>query len=121
MCNLGDRLVTPTSAAAAAPPPVPGRPGGASLPQEVGDLLGTYFSEELDVRWTVQPGATSGVTLQRRNLPPIALAPRDTAGTRFTLIGSSVDVRFERDASGQVTGFILDVGDITGIRFVKLR
>jgi len=37
------------------------------------------------------------------------------------VIGSPVDVRFERDASGQVTGFILDVGDITGIQFVKLR
>lgn len=118
---LGDRLATPTPAAAAAAPPVPGRPAGSGLVQEVGDLPGTYFSEELDVRWTVQPGANSGIALQRRNLPPMALNPRDTTGTRFTGIGAPVDVRFERDTSGQVTGFILDVGDITGIHFVKLR
>ncbi len=60
---LGDRLATPTPAAAAAPPPVPGRPAGSGLLQEAGDLPGTYFSEELDVRWTVQPGATSGIAL----------------------------------------------------------
>jgi hypothetical protein len=51
----------------------------------------------------------------------VALALRDTATMRFTVTGSPVDVRFERDASGEVTGFIIDVGDITGIRFVKLR
>jgi hypothetical protein len=37
------------------------------------------------------------------------------------VIGSRAGIRFERDGSGQVTGFILDAGDITGIRFVRLR
>lgn len=59
---LGDRLATPTPAAAAAPPPVPGLPAGSGLLQEVGDLPGTYFSEELDVRWTVQPEAVGDIT-----------------------------------------------------------
>ncbi|CAN5761825.1 hypothetical protein BH23GEM3_BH23GEM3_00650 [soil metagenome] len=117
---LGDGLAAPTPATAAAPPPVPSRPAGSDFLTEFGDLPGAYFSEELDVRWTVQPGTTSGITLQRRNLPPVALAPLDTEGTRFMVIGSRVEVRFERDASGQVTGFILDVGDITGIQFARL-
>jgi CubicO group peptidase (beta-lactamase class C family) len=121
---LGDRLASPipaAAAAAAAAPPVPEREAVSGLLQDVGDLPGTYFSEELDVRWTVQSGAPGGIALQRRNLPAIALAPGDTAGTRFTLIGTRAAVRFERDASGRLTGFILDAGDITGIRFVKLR
>ncbi|MBA3638270.1 MAG: beta-lactamase family protein [Acidobacteria bacterium] len=118
---LGDQLAP---AAPAAPAAVPGGSVGSLVSGpllEVGNLPGTYFSEELDVRWTVQPGATDGIALQRRNLPPMALASRDPAKERFTMIGSPVDVRFERDASGQVTGFTLDVGDITGIRFVKLK
>jgi CubicO group peptidase (beta-lactamase class C family) len=118
---LGDRLAPPAPATAAAPPPVSDQPAGSGALEEVGNLPGIYFSEELDVRWTVHPGATIGIALQRRNLPPVALALRDTATMRFTVTGSPVDVRFERDASGEVTGFIIDVGDITGIRFVKLR
>ena len=118
---LGDRLATPTPAAAAAPLSVPRQPAGPSLLKAVGDLPGIYFSEELDVRWTILRVATNGIALQRLSLPPMALAARDTAGTRFTVIGALPEVRFERDASGNVTGFILDTGDITGIQFVKLK
>lgn len=120
---LGDQLAPAAPAALAAP----AMPRGSAQPLvpgpllEVGDFRGTYFSEELDIRWTVQTGATNGIALQRRNLPPVELALRDTAKARFTVIGSPVEVRFERDASGHATGFILDFGDITGIRFVKLK
>lgn len=114
---LGDQLgPVPTAA-------IPGGSAGSLLSSpllEVGDLPGAYFSEELDVRWTILPGATNGIALQRRNLPPMALASRDAAKTRFTAIGAQLEVRFERDASGRVTGFVIDSGDITGIRFVKL-
>jgi len=55
---------------------------------------------------------------------PFALAStntRDAAKVRFTAIGGPLEVRFERDATGRVTGFVIDSGDITGIRFVKLK
>lgn len=116
---LGDELGPAAPAAA-----IPGGSVGSLLSgvlQEVGDLPGTYFSEELDVRWTMLPGATSGIALQRRNLAPMALASRDAAKVRFTAIGAPLEVRFERDAAGRVTGFVIDSGDITGIRFVKLK
>ncbi|MGK2961869.1 MAG: serine hydrolase domain-containing protein [Gemmatimonadaceae bacterium] len=118
---LGHRLEALTPAPPAPQLPVPRGPEGSARPLEVGDLRGTYFSEELDVRWTVQHRASGGIALQRRNLPPVALASLDTTKTRFTVIGSPVEVRFERDASGRVAGFILVSGDITGIRFVKLK
>lgn len=110
--------------APAAPVAVPGGSVGSGLSgilREIGDLPGAYFSDELDVRWTILPGPTHGIALQRRNLPPMELASRDAAKTRFTGVGAPLEVRFERDASGRVTGFVIDSGDITGIRFVKLR
>lgn len=115
---LGDQLA-PVPAAT-----IPGGSVGSLLSSpllKIGDLPGAYFSEELDVRWTVLPGATSGIALQRRNLPPIELASRDAAKTRFTAVGAPLEVRFERDASGRVTGFVIESGDISGIRFVKLK
>ncbi len=74
-----------------------------------------------DVRWTVLPGSPSGIALQRRNLSPTALAARDTTGTRFALTGTPAAVRFQRNAVGRVTGFVVDAGDITNIRFEKLK
>lgn len=110
--------------APAAPMAVPAGTAGSLLSgilREIGDLPGAYFSEELDVRWTIHPGPTHGIALQRRNLPLTELASHDAAKTRFTAVGAPLEVRFERDASGRVTGFIINSGDITGIRFVKLR
>ncbi len=118
---LGEQLVALTPPAAAPAFPTPGEHTGSSVLQGVGDLPGTYFSDELDVRWTVLTGATNGIALQRRNLPAMALTSHDTTRTHFTLTGTPVHVHFERDATGRLTGFILDVGDITGIRFVKLK
>ena len=52
---------------------------------------------------------------------PIPLASRDTTNMRFTLTGTLAAVRFERDGVGRVTGFAVDAGDITNIRFAKLK
>ena len=118
---VGDRLAVPTTTTAAAAAPrvlattTPTRPVNAS------DLVGNYFSEELDIRWTILPSAPSGIALRRRNLSPISLASRDTTETHFTVLGTTAAVRFERNTVGRVTGFVVDAGDITNIRFVKLQ
>lgn len=116
---LGDRLGAPATPTEAAAPP--SSPGQAAPLKDVGDLPGAYFSDELDVRWTVLNDDTLGLALQRRNLPPTPLASRDTTRTRFAVTGTPAEVRFNRDSSGRVTGFVLDAGDITDIRFVKLQ
>lgn len=134
LCNLADagpaalsqRILDIYVGDQLGPSVAPTRPGGSvgstlsTLLLEVGDLPGTYFSDELDVRWTVQPDPRNGIALQRRNLPPMGLASRDQVLVRFTAVGGPIELRFERDASGRVTGFVLDNGDITGIRFAKL-
>ena len=118
---LGDRLAALTPAALSAPGPAFVEPVASSFLRDLADFTGSYFSAELDVRWTVLPSATNGIALQRRNLVSAALTSRDTTNTRFTIVGAPVELRFERDVSGRVTGFILDSGDIIGVRFVKLK
>jgi CubicO group peptidase (beta-lactamase class C family) len=119
---LGDRLAenapaTPAAVAAstAATSPV------SNVRFEARDLLGDYFSAELDARWTIQPGISDGIALQRRNLAPMPLSVFDTAQLRFTMPDTPLALRFERDGSGRVTGFIVDIDEISGIRFEKLR
>ena len=117
----GDRLAVPTPSTAAASSSGPGDTAAPLFTQNIGDRAGPYFSEELDVRWTILPGTTSGITLQRRNLLPMALASRDTTNTHFTVLGAQADVRFQRDAVGRVTGFVVNAGDITNIWFAKMK
>lgn len=52
---------------------------------------------------------------------PISLASCDTTNMRFTLTATPAEVRFKRDGVGRVTRFAVDAGDITDIRFAKLK
>ena len=117
---LGDQLAPPIT------PPLPGGTMGSRLSglgpfvARFSDFTGDYFSDELDVRWSIQPGTPSGIAIQRRNLSPLALEPRDPSMVSFTAVGTPLSVRFESDTAGRVTGFVIDSGDMTGILFVKL-
>jgi CubicO group peptidase (beta-lactamase class C family) len=119
---LGDRLAENAPATPAAVPASTAARSPISNPGfETRELLGDYFSAELDARWTIQPGATDGIALRRQNLAPMALSVIDTAQLHFTISDTPLALRFERDGSGHVTGFIADIDEISGIRFEKLR
>ena len=119
---LADRLGAVAAATATAPAaPVSSATSAVSnVKFDSHELIGDYFSNELDARWTIQPGSAGGIALRRRNLAPSALTASDAARLRFTLDATPLGVRFERDQSGRVTGFVIDANDITGIRFGKL-
>ena len=85
------------------------------------DLVGDFFSDELDSRWTIRADATGGIALQRRNLAPRALSVNGASPLRFTMDRTPLMLRFERDKAGRVTGFVADAGEITGIRFDRVR
>lgn len=106
----------PPAAAALAPSTIASR---ASF--EPRDLLGEYFSDELDVRWTIRAGASGGIALQRMNLAPRDLSLNTASPLRFAMDGTPLILRFERDKAGRVTGFVADAGEMTGIRFSRLR
>lgn len=83
-------------------------------PAELAAYAGAYFSEELQTtyRLAVENGA---LTVHRRGGEPTALRPlvRDEFSAGPTL-------RFVRDASGAVTGFLLDAGRVRNLRFVRM-
>lgn len=83
-------------------------------PEELAAYAGRYFSEELQATYTlaVENGA---LTLHRRGGDPTPLRPlvRDEFSAGPTL-------RFERDASGAVTGFTLDAGRVRNLRFTRV-
>jgi CubicO group peptidase (beta-lactamase class C family) len=75
-------------------------------------FVGRYRSEELDVDWTVSL-ADSTLTLNRRRAPDQRLTPVYADG----FVGGVGTLRFTRDQSGKVTGFLLTAGRIRHIRF----
>jgi CubicO group peptidase (beta-lactamase class C family) len=83
-------------------------------PDELAAYAGRYFSEELQATYTlaVQDGA---LALHRRGVDPTPLRPlvRDEFSAGPTL-------RFVRDGSGAVTGFMLDAGRVRNLRFARI-
>jgi len=118
---LADRLGAVASATAPSVAANPVSSAASNVKFDIRELVGDYFSNELDARWTIQADSSGGIALRRRNLAPQALSASDAATLRFTMRGTSLNVRFERDKAGRVTGFTIDANDITGIRFERVR
>jgi CubicO group peptidase (beta-lactamase class C family) len=81
---------------------------------ELAAYAGSYFSEELQATFTLS--VVDGVlTLRRPAADPSPLRPliRD----EFTVPGAAL--RFQRDGSGAVSGFMVDAGRVRNLRFVR--
>jgi hypothetical protein len=84
---------------------------------ELEELTGTFFSKELETFYTLELQDTT-LTLLIRNTEDIELSSikKDSYKGDVFFIGELV---FQRDQSGQVTGFTASNGRTKGIRFVK--
>lgn len=84
----------------------------APTPGDLEAFAGVYRSDEIDLpyRMVVDKGA---LRLERMKSRPMALGP--VVADTFT--GQPGMIRFERDASGRVTGFVLDAGRVRHVRF----
>ena len=91
-------------------------PPPAVTKQRLGELAGRYRSAELDVEWTIAVVGDTGLSLSRRRTPDQRLTPAYADG--FT--GGVGNIRFTRDSSGRVTGFLLTSGRIRHVRFDRL-
>ena len=79
---------------------------------ELAEYVADYYSEELDVTWTLEVrGDALYITLERDE----ALTP--TVKDEFSLQGATI--MFLRDANGAVSGIEVDAGRVTGLVFVK--
>jgi CubicO group peptidase (beta-lactamase class C family) len=86
-------------------------------PEELAEVAGFFFSEELDSTWQIVAGS-EGVRLRRWGMADQALDPliRDM----FTFRGAlSPHLHFARDAEDSVTGFSLSSEQILGVEFVR--
>ena len=89
-------------------------PATAPSAMRLRDYVGTYGSDELDVKLTIAV-ADSQLVLRRR--PAEEMALRASYDDDFdSPIGS---LRFARDAGGRVTGFAIFAGRARNVRFVK--
>ena len=75
-------------------------------------FVGRYRSEELDVEWTISL-TDSVLSLGRRRAPDQRLTPIYVDG----FVSGVGNLRFTRDQSGRVNGFLLTSGRIRHIRF----
>jgi CubicO group peptidase (beta-lactamase class C family) len=89
------------------------RPSAAPSEGQLEAYAGAYHSAELDVDYELSV-ADGRLVVRLRNTPEIRLQPLgdDIFRGRWTF-------RFERDASGAVTGFTVDAGRVTDIRFER--
>jgi len=88
-------------------------PPPATARAELALYAGRYRSEELDSEWTISIGADSALTLSRRRVPDLRMAPLYRDGFNSG-VGA---IRFTRDAGGRVNGFLLSAGRIRHMRF----
>ncbi len=79
---------------------------------ELNELAGIYYSDELDV--TYELAAEDGeLRLSLRNTPPRLLRKFDDGGAR----AGAWRLAFEHDADGTASGFTINAGRVTNIRF----
>ena len=118
----GTRLTFDAGGAGAVTIGGPGGPGDrfvraepfSPAPAKLAEFAGVYRSDEIEsfYRMVVHEGA---LRLERMKSRPAAMQPivLDTFGTQ---VGT---IRFVRNASGTVTGFVLDAGRVRRVKFWK--
>lgn len=92
------------------------RPAPASLPAN--DYVGTYASDELDVRFTVAT-RDGKLYLERRPYQEFELRP--VYADDFQSGGGLGTLRFSRGADGRVTGFAFFAGRVLDVRFARVQ
>jgi hypothetical protein len=99
--------------------PIPGKRIEPFEPTEaeLKEYAGTYYSEELDVRYRfmVRDGK---LYLSFRNFPKDPFNPliRDV----FRLYGGFIRLNFQRNEQGRISGFLVNTGRVVDLRFEKL-
>lgn len=82
--------------------------------EEMADFAGAFVNEEIDAvyRIAIQDGK---LTLLRLKHKPETLHPT----TQDVFVGDIGTVRFTRDGSKHISGFVLDAGRIQNFRFTR--
>ena len=90
----------------------------AKSPLPVNDYVGTYTSDELDVKLTVVARDGRLIVLRR---PADEIALRPAYADDFQAGDGLGTIRFSRDAKGVVNGFAIFAGRVLDVRFSRLK
>ncbi|MCH7823291.1 MAG: hypothetical protein IH849_00690 [Acidobacteria bacterium] len=90
-------------------------------PEELAELAGDYYSEELDVTYALRVegqglALESGLAPELGGSSGIIFAPAETDVVKYRFL----TLRFQRDSGGRVSGFELDAGRVTNLGFTRL-
>jgi CubicO group peptidase (beta-lactamase class C family) len=91
-------------------------PAAVTERDKLSEFAGRYRSEELDVDWTIALSEQGALMLSRRRVPAQRMMPSYADG----FASPPGSMRFTRDASGRVTGFLLTAGRIRHVRFDRV-
>ncbi len=82
------------------------------------EFTGSYYSDELDVRYdvTLRSGSMWVTGQGHQEDAPLTPVMKDS----FT-VGGEIRVKFERNARGAVTGFLISTGRVMNLKFAKLK
>ena len=115
---LKDRLTTPATAPGGVAGSGPGRVPDSTTAAANRDYAGTFYSDELEARFTVTARGDE-LLLQRQSDTTPTVLRMDGPTDHFTFRGYTV--KFVRDSAGQVTGFTVDAGRVRGLIFERTR
>ena len=90
-------------------------------PEELAELAGDYYSEELDVTYALRVegqrlALESGLAPVMYQSSGIIFAPVEADVVKYRFL----TLRFQRDSAGRVSGFELDAGRVTNLSFTRL-
>lgn len=90
-------------------------------PEELAELAGDYYSEELDVTYALRVegqglALESGLAPELGGSSGIIFAPAEADVVKYRFL----TLRFQRDSAGRVSGFELDAGRVTNLGFTRL-
>jgi CubicO group peptidase (beta-lactamase class C family) len=91
-------------------------PVASPTPAELADYAGTYYSDELDVKYDVWVNDTR-LALRHRPEPAVALGPAYADAFDF---GEGRVIRFTRDQAAKVDGLEIFAGRVRHLRFERL-
>ena len=81
--------------------------------KDVKQYIGSFYSEELEVTYQITEN-NSQLFCSIKNKKPLLLKPESQD---LFLIGEEMELKFERDSNNQITGFEVNAGRVTNLKF----
>lgn len=83
--------------------------------ENINQYIGIFYSDELDVTYEVTK-ISNQLYCRIKSKPPVALQAKSQD---LFLMGDDVELKFERDSKNQISGFSVNAGRVTDLKFKR--